>query len=119
MQGLYRAIIKLGEQNENRGHRRQRTHRKKAREEPSSAGPRGGGGITIIGRQHRHWRGTGASAGGRSGGRRCRECTLLGGQGSSGVFRDVGSQPPGRGSRRGRWPSCSVVGRWHRPPARE
>src|SRR5205823_15050722 len=71
---------------EDRRHRRKRTYRKKGREEPSSARPRGAGGITIIGCQHRHWRGTGASACRRSGGRRCRECTLLVGQGSSAAF---------------------------------
>ena len=43
----------------------------------------------------------------------------LGGQRRPGVFRDVGSQPPCRGSRRGRRPSRGLVGRWHRPAARE
>ncbi len=34
-------------------------------------------------------------------------------------FETSGSQPPSRRSRRGRRPSCGVVGRRHRPPARE
>ena len=34
-------------------------------------------------------------------------------------FETSGRKPPGRGSRRGRRPSCGVVGRRHRPPARE
>jgi hypothetical protein len=56
---------------------------------------------------------------GAAGGRRCLECAQLGGQRSPGVFRDIGSQPPGRGSRRGRRPSRRVVGRRHRPAARQ
>ena len=75
------ACSRLGDQGrtarggyENRRHRRNRTHRKKGRDEPSSARPRSGGGIAIIGCQHRHRRGAGASACRRSGGRRCREC---------------------------------------------
>src|SRR5947199_268499 len=75
--------------------------------------------VHLVGCQHRHWRGTGASARWRSGGRRCRECALVGGQRGPGVFRDIRSQPARQRSCRGRRPSCGVVGCRHRPPARE
>ena len=42
----------------------------------------GGGGITQVGRQHHHWRGTGDSARGRSGCRRHSELAFVGGHGS-------------------------------------
>ena len=44
-----------------------------SRESLRRTGPRGGGGIPLLGRQHRHRRRTGASACGRAGCRRCRE----------------------------------------------
>ena len=43
----------------------------------------------------------------------------MGGRRGPGVFRDVRSEPPGRGNRRGRRPSCGALGRRHRPAARE
>ena len=61
--GGFHAQATVGQ--EDRGHRRQRAHRHEAGEQAASSGPRGRGGVALLGRQHRHGRGAGRSAGGR------------------------------------------------------
>src|SRR5262245_10939857 len=96
-------------QHEDRGDRRDGNQREEV--DPPAARPRSrsGGGITLFRRQRLHGRRAGGGPRGRPGRGRCVELAFVRGQGGAGVLRDVGAQPPGRGSG-GRRGALSVGG---------